>query len=435
MALSAFVGFLLAKTSTGNKAFTGFGGQPKICHFVASVETSGSNVSGANLEPCFAAAKDSTHQFSVAGLALNTANGTSHTDFDAEKHAVELMNARGAVLYIADHVSNDSDGVTLNFTVSDGVARAFLVIALFGTDLSNVTVMSGSLPSTVTTKAFSGAGFAPTSAIFFYAARQTTETGGAGGSGNVTYCLGFASSTTNRAYNSMRITTAEAPTISRSRQITSKCLGSSDQTTGATEEADLQSFDADGLTLNVTTATTALFFYMVLYAGITTKMISFSSPTSTGSQSYTGTGAQPVAVLAASVAGATNASSFAHGRQSVGAATSSSARGVVTHSDQDATSSPNASHNVDSGQLIKHITQGGASPTTNSAMDLTSLDADGLTGNWGTADATQRENFVVAFMPAPASATLTPGAGSAALTGLAPSAVQGTVLTPGRSIT
>jgi hypothetical protein len=44
----------------------------------------------------------------------------------------------------------------------------------------------------------------------------------------------------------------------------------------------------------------------------------------------------------------------------------------------------------------------GSSSTTEAQASLASLDADGFTLNWGTADATQREVLALAFGDAPA---------------------------------
>jgi hypothetical protein len=126
--------------------------------------------------------------------------------------------------------------------------------------------------------------------------------------------------------------------------------------------------------------------YALCLKGGSFKAGNFTQKTSTGSQGTTGVGFQPKGLLmASSLKVASAAVTTARMAIHVGAGSSSSARGAINHL--------NGGTGV--AELVRTqiytARQDNATPTLNSAADLTSLDADGFTLNYGTADATARE--------------------------------------------
>ena len=80
-------------------------------------------------------------------------------------------------------------------------------------------------------------------------------------------------------------------------------------------------------------------------------------------------------------------------RMSVGVGVSASQR-FALHTSGSNSGTTNCSADLKRSAMLRTMTEGHASPTLTSEADLTSLDSDGMTWNWTTADATAREVLV-----------------------------------------
>jgi hypothetical protein len=377
MALSSFVGSFTVPAATGNKAVTGVGFQPKAVLFWADRRSadgaSGSATSNADMLAFIGAATDSTHRG-----AFSQGDDFTNTNCSAiTTQCIRLNSVTGTAQYAADFVSMDADGFTVNFATANATAYVINFLALGGADLTNAIVLNTTSPAGTGNQATTGAGFQPTAAIFF---GGITATSGGTDPGLV---MGAASSTTSRWTNTWNFFGT-----SNSYQRTAKCFARL-TAGGATVncECDLASFDADGLTLNWSTASTGSTVFMLLLKGGQFKAGSLSQKTSTGTQATTGVGFQPTGLLLGSFCRVASASvvTTTPSMQMVGAASGTTARAATYFGD--------GADGV--AELVRTqvytVRSDAASPTLTAAADLSSFDADGFTLNFGTADATARE--------------------------------------------
>ena len=159
-------------------------------------------------------------------------------------------------------------------------------------------------------------------------------------------------------------------------------------------EADLVSLDSDGFTLNWTTANanTHTIFALGLKGG-SYAVKAFTQKTSTGSQATTGVGFAPKGLLYYSTGQTAGAGLDGGGTlyQMTGAGSSSTSRGALLYS------SGNFPGDVLNRTKIYLAYADDGTPTAQGIADLTSLDSDGFTLNYTTADATAREVLYLAM--------------------------------------
>lgn len=381
MALSCFVGSFTVPAATGNQSTTGVGFQPKAILFFGNRRSSDAATQNG------AANADMPHFIGMATSSSSRGVVDCQDDYSSVASAaptgtqcIRLRNAAGTVQYAADFVSMDADGFTVNWATANATAYVINYMAFGGTDLTNVAVKSFSSATSTGNQATTGVGFQPDALVLV--GSETVY-----GVGCV--ALGFVSGTSARgglgnAYDgglSQYQRTVKAYAVPR---------GSS-TTVGL--EADLTSFDSDGFTLNWGTVQAAgRTIYALCFKGGQFKSYSFTQKTSTGSQGYTGVGFQPTGVLMGGTLRAAGTTvTTARLALYVGAGSGSSARGAINYL--------NGGTGV--AELIRTkiytARQDNATPTLNAAADLTSLDADGFTLNYSTADATAREVLAMAF--------------------------------------
>ena len=128
--LLAKAGTLLAKTSTGNQAYTGWGFQPKATIFFVTPQTALGYRAGMSLGIGFAT--DATHRACIAATSDDNV-GTSAAGRYSNDLAVIIQSGSGSSLLSgADFVTNDSDGLTLNWTTASGSAYLVDYLSLGG---------------------------------------------------------------------------------------------------------------------------------------------------------------------------------------------------------------------------------------------------------------------------------------------------------------
>lgn len=394
MALSYKVGSFAQPTST-NASFgvTGVGFVPKVVILFCNNATA--DGSQANAHVSIGAASSTSARF---GGSIESKNGQSASSvgFDEESTiALTIANDVPTILVKADFVSFDSDGFTLNFSTVDANARIINYIAIGGADLTNANVGNASIPASTGNKSFTGIGFKPDALIFVNVTDYTVLPSSA--SDNVKLSIGFGLSSTARGYAANYNEKITSPSITKRKQIVTKAIGCL-TSASMTWEADMVSMDADGFTLNFSTVDAGaadIFFYIALKGG-QYKTGTFTQKTSTGSQATTGIGFTPTGVIFASVNNTSSSSIVNTARFSLGSGSSSTSRGCIWLGSTNGVSTTVTNSNLDRSNIIKMMTEAGT-PTTQAAADLTSLDSDGWTLNWGTADATAREILYLAL--------------------------------------
>lgn len=388
--LSTKVGSFAANTSTGNQSVTGVGFLPKVIIFMVTNLTASGSLNDINRSFGFAISSSSRVAIGVVADDAHAPH-TAHGRRQDNTKCITLIDPALTVIFAADLVSMDADGFTINITTTDASARIISYIALGGADLTNVAIKEWTTKTSTGAQAITGVGFQPDSII------PLTNMSSVAPPNSLTgpfFQLGFGKSSTERA----TIFHIDQGSSNSSRiQRTDKIIET--ENGGAIFfSADLTSLDADGFTLNWSTANgTARYAYALCLKGPQMKIGSFNQATSTGNQAVTGVGFQPDGLILASFNNVASTSIIQHARNSIGFGKSSSERAStwVGGIDQD----PSATDtNLDTSSVIKMMTAvGGGTPTTQTVADLVSLDADGFTINNTTVDATSREILFMAF--------------------------------------
>lgn len=257
--IRARVGTSTSPTSTGTKAVTGVGFQPKV---VLLWGVAGSAVgTGVSSPMHFGAAVSSS---SRAAISVDSRNGltTSNTNRRHDNvKAVSIISA-GSLALDADFSSGGADGFTLNWSTVD-TARILNHICLGGADLEVVRIQ-GQMNNTNASDPFPhGMTGAPTGGLLFFVAHSTAPV-----STTVTLKLGIGAFAGASQWGASIYSNTGVPTTSTRRLLsTSHMLA--DLTTSVQRSAAFASADATNLTLSYpdTGVATQYYFWGVLFRG------------------------------------------------------------------------------------------------------------------------------------------------------------------------
>lgn len=165
-------------------------------------------------------------------------------------------------------------------------------------------------------------------------------------------------------------------------------------------EATFDTFLADGFRINVTTApTTAMACAYLALKGEGSYHVGTSQcPTGAGSQSITGLGFQPSAILFATAQRTALSLDSDMARMSIGGADANSQHNAWTGGKSGDPYNDNRPRDTKCISMYEDADGGGPfHPTLQAEAELTSLDADGFTLNWTTTDGTARYYSWIAF--------------------------------------
>ncbi len=250
-----------------------------------------------------------------------------------------------------------------------------------------LSVKSGSFQTNTGTgnQAITGVGFTPKIVIFFSLMRTSATTGNSGGA-RLGY--GAAVSSTKRWALGNWENDALSPTTCDLRFLTTKCF-TLDNNGTVNLEFDFVSQDADGFTVNITTANASgrSIYYLALGGtDLSVDVGTFNSITTTGDQAVTGVGFQPKAMLFFAGKNNTTAGSQQDTRSSIGAGTATAAEWAFTFFGDDAAAPTNEDKRGSTSDVIL-IT---SNASVLDAADLKTLDADGFTLDWITNSGTAK---------------------------------------------
>jgi hypothetical protein len=384
MAVSAKAGSFAQPGSTGNQSQSGFGFQPKVVLFWMSGLTADGSLPHTQFS--WGAAASSSQRWWVGGDTKD--NNTDHSAsrrFTAG-HCIGILDpvgTGGTILAEADFVSMDSDGFTINWTTVDATARIVNYLALGGSTLTNVFVGNDTTPSSAIPKAYTGVGFQPDAVFLFNP--NAVPTLPASELGTPRPALSWATAADARTSGgTLQGGGLVAATVQDGSAIWVTNLGA----TADVQRATLDSFDADGFTLDHSVAATSHLFYVAL-KGATFKSGTLTQPTSTGTQTISGLGIQPAALLLASACKAANAAIDTGGqRQAIGAASGPAARWTQWFGANNV--NPTEADQILARDAVLMMATPGT-PTEDAEADLDSFTADGFILDWVNVDATQRE--------------------------------------------
>lgn len=393
MALECWVGSILQKTTTGNQAYTpaGLDFTPKTLIFFAPNRTSDGSAAAFLLG--MGAAVSTSSRF---GVSISSADAAANSNTDrasGNDRCLTLYN--GATLGAADLVSFDTNGFTLNWLTTDGTARVWNVIALGGSDLTDVAIAQLTSPTTTGNVDFTSLSFQPDCILPFTIGSSTAATGGA----NAIFGTGFGTAS-NQASLGVSSEDSQGTTDSERTQDTVPVINSSFNGVRFLV-AQLVSMLSNGFRLNWTTVQgTGRICWVLCLKGGSYKVGTFNQATGTGVTSYSLTTFTPTGIIVGSFNNVTSSAITASARVSIGAASGASERGCIWSGDSDNVGDSIADQDLDRTKLIKMLTEG--TPTVDAAGDLSAFNSDGISIDWTTADATARECIYLALGSTPA---------------------------------
>lgn len=413
MATNVFKGSFTANTSTGNQSVTGLTFQPAIVFFWTNAQTSAAWATG-NYSLSFGWGVSSTKR-GVCAIAGTDAVGTQDTGRSERSAGCILLYSNGTptVDAVADFVSQNSNGFTINWT--DAPASAVLIhyLAVGG---SGVTAHASSFGSRtgVGTQAVTGYGGTPD--LYFVMENLTAIDSAA--STNAVFGLGAAASTTSEGAIGVVDRDASATMVVSTHQRSDRVLVTSQPTSPPVlyHEVETSTFDADGFTLNfITNTATGPIFHCGLL-GIDAAVVASSAPTANGTQAISGLSFAPAGFLALSVNRASSTALDTAGdlRLSIFGASKEGTNaegGIVWTQDQGNTNS-NYDRLYSTTRAIVHAN---IDQVITAEADVQSWDSAGVTLDWVDTDATSRETLFIFFGPADTGLTATATAGTVTL--------------------
>ncbi len=374
-------GILTQPTSAGTQVITGLGFEPKAIIFFGSRNTSTGTT--ANIQSTIGFATASAERGTVWMSSEDNAGiANAYADYRGARSAIfgsYSSSTREAELWVE---SLDSDGFTANWLAADATQRTVSYLAIGGSSVKDAYVSVFEVASSTGSQSITSTGFTPNCVLF--GTKHYSERG-----------FGFGAMTSTDQFSSfVSIDDGAAISDTGRAQTSASCIQLLSDPGTVGFEASYMSFDADGFTLDVTTSI-GLTNNFITFLALDLDEVdigTFNQPTSTGSQSITGAGFEPQALLLSSFGRSTTSGGSTNARLSLGMAdgTDQSYRWI---GDADALATTNTNSIYENTKVLgaHHST----TMVNQAEASLTTFDSDGFTLNWSTADSTPREIFYI----------------------------------------
>ena len=340
---------------------------------------------------------DGTTSRSVAA-ASQTGVGTANASTRMANKALTLVQWGETLVAEADLQSWDDTNFTLNWTTNNATAYVIHFIAIGGTDVS-AKVLEWTMATAAGNQAVTGVGFQPNAIIHAHGTHAFTSVlpasiAGAG------FGLGAMDADGDQWATTFFTLDNVGTSDTQRGQQTDGAIYAFNNALTVQKKASWVSMDADGFTVNFTNAGSAAAARVLSLAlkGVNVKPGSFLKSTSgaPASQSITGVGFQPSAVLMASFQDITRAGPVAQSRWGIGASDGSiEASSAMTDQNGGGTTSVRA---VDKTSKAFIVAENNTS-TINAEANLTSMNSDGFTLNWTANNGTQTQILYLALAP------------------------------------
>ncbi len=403
MTLQVKLGSITLTGSEGaTEAITGLGFAPTAILFFSDFVGDGADGSHLYDMIGFATASGSAAHFVES--AHNVATTAVFCGFHNVSCIYKAPDNSGGTEIRATLVSLDADGFTLNWNLTVA-GRVIRYIALGG-DVASAAAGTFNSNAATGNQAISGVGFLP-KLVIFLTSRSNTTANGVTTAGDHGMCLGAAKSSLERwAVAGGYDDNAAAANVA---QITAnnRCFVNLAPTVWV--DADFVSMDADGFTVNITTAggQVGVSYLALGGADLQVALGTDSQKTATGTKAKTGVGFRPEALPILRGSGATSLNTVTdHVALFTGGAPSVADQTVCAIGETDAADPTIAKRRAEAGAAALYIS--GSTPTVNARAAVSSLDADGFTLNWTVADATARLFGYIALRGAAPSGNATP---------------------------
>lgn len=374
------------RTTTGVQIVNGVGFRPQL----AIVLGSPSVAAAAGGAMCLGASDDQNRTWGIDTI-WNDADATAPIMANQIQTArtISRTNAAGTSVvqaYISDY---HFDGFRLSVTANTGALAHRVSILCLAGDTLRAKVGTFNLNTVTGVQAVAGMGWQPTGALFATSKRATAN--GASTATASRFAVGAMSSAAQWAYDAEAGLSVPQAVYGAAVNDAAIVMASSSSVIEA--KAAFSSFDADGFSINLSTAPATSFItgYVAL-KGVNLKVGAFDARTTNGAQAITGAGFSPSAVLFGG-ADTTALGAQAQTRPMLGVATAT-AQAATSMSATDAANPTVAGRISTESAAITHATGTG---TTSAQAAFTSMDADGFTVTWGTTDGAARKEFYLAL--------------------------------------
>lgn len=410
MSVVAKAGTFALGGSTGNKVVTGLGFQPKAILFVSSDLAAAGQAAGSLFG--FGVAVSGTEQWCIGFYDVDADSSSAGTRSAHDGSCLRIRTS--SELILLDFVSMDSDGFTVNSTVASSSIVGYL--ALGGSDLE-ANAGTFTVPQTGTSIAVTGVGFEPDAVLMGHIENSqpwpTAET-------TPIFGIGVMDAAEQAAYalsSLSALSVVDPNQYQRDDSVSLSPLQSNERM-----RLSRSSLDSDGFTLTISKNPpfhAAEHGYLAL-RGAEFKIGTETQKTSTGTKATTGVGFEPLALMLFGDMAAHSTGVQQGGQSSIGfsdGATDVQAAGTSV----DAQTASRTARGFSTTKAVGYVD--GTTPSVVSEAEVASLDSDGFTLDWTTADATARE-FIYFAVGAPAAPSIAAGSISS------PATVHGASLSP-----
>ena len=181
----------------------------------------------------------STDQNMVAAVYSRDNQGTSSTSkYMRSSHLAALVNASND-FELGELSHLNEGGYSVNFSTAYSTAYLWPILAIGGI---SCRIITGTAPASTGSSSYTGAGFRPEAAVFL----STGKTSGTGISSSNQICIGAATGPSERYCIGIRDTSGAGTSEADKSAAADQVLTS----TAISYEADLESFDPDGMSLS-----------------------------------------------------------------------------------------------------------------------------------------------------------------------------------------
>lgn len=379
-------------TTTGNQIISGVGFRPTVVLALGAPTIA----QQATAIMCAGAFDNQYHQWAMQTRLNDNDSATPFVNHEfATTKCIARVDSAGGTFASAAYTSMTHDGFTLSVTNGGAAVHRCAFLCLGGDDFrGNVGTFNSATSTGV--QAITGVGFQPKAVLI--ATNKSNSTPGIVTT-SARWSMGAMTAADQWAVDTFMSDSAPQ-TVYGSQETTHAMLRTSSTSTYSLQAA-YSSMDSDGFSININPAPGAavIWGYVALGGSIRVKAGTFSQPSSTGAQAITGVGFTPAQLLFAS-ASASAAGPQSQTRPSYGLAESSTKRVAYGNSATNGSSPTQAGRQASESLCITH--NSGTGTTVTAAADFTSMDADGFTVNWSTADATARKEYYLAIAELPA---------------------------------
>jgi hypothetical protein len=335
---------------------------------------------------------DGTTSYSTAAASQDNVTTSSASRRMAAK-ALTIVQWGAVTLAEADLQSWDTSNFTLNWTTNNGTAYVIHYL-IIGGDVS-AKVLNWQMATATGNQSVTGIGFQPDVVIHAHSGSGNLAMGTSGTNAGIG--LGVMDKNGNQWASEIFSVDAAATSDAQRGQQTNAALFALNNALTVTKKASYVSMDADGFTINYSTANAnAAQVISLALNGVKVKAGNFLKSTggAPASQSVTGVGFTPGALFLASFQDVTQANPVANTRGGIGAGDGTT-EGSSAVTDTDALGTTSV-HAIDKTSKV-FMKVNNDTPAINAEADISSMGSDGFTLNWTTNDAVATQMLYLAL--------------------------------------